>query len=558
MNSTVKKIICILLSAVMILALASCGKKAAEEVPADNQAKKPPVTQVSYDIPAENVQKNETVYVNMDPEGKVTGKVVTDWLHTGKAETYIDDITDLKDIQNVKSDIAPVMNKDGSLRWNMETTDLYYRGITENKLPVNFKIDYYLDGKQTSAEKIAGKSGQVKMVITMTNESFSEAEIGGKKTRIYTPFIVAGGMVLDENVFSNVMVENGKTIGDGTKEIALLVGTPGLKESLNLSDEILSQLGSFDFSSTYTITVDTEKFEISNMIFAVIPLSAVVTEISKKLPDTVSDVKSQLENIQTVIDKLNSMNAADLITGLFSNTDKLTELTASIGKVTKVYNENKPLLDVLEKYMTEENMNSIKQFIDDTEDVDLDEVVQLLSNPVLQRFFRQLPALANDMKTVMPIINGLSEDLSDPEVQKAVDKLPQTLATLKELKKTVDDNQELFDTLGEAFDEKTVASLKEVMDSLNGIMDEKTLSRYAGLIDNADDLIARAEKWVEAGQNYNLFTKAPKNVQTSVIFIYETSPVAAKAEKKEINRQEDALEENAIKTWFKKVFKIDN
>lgn len=557
MKNIIKKTLCILLALTFLLSMSACGKKQ-EEQPAEKPADKPAAEQVSYKTAAKAVKKSETVYVNLSPEGKVTGKVVTDWLHTDTPETYIDDITDLKNIQNVKSNITPVENKDGSIRWNMETTDLYYRGETDKDLPVNFKIDYYLDGKQTTAEAAAGKSGQVKMVITMTNESFKEVEIDGKKTKLYTPFICAGGMILEENAFSNITVENGKTIGDGTKEIALLIGTPGLKESLNLSDELLKQLGDFDFTSTYTVTVDTEKFELSNMIFAVIPLSAIVTEIGNTLPGTVDDVKVQLDKIQGIIDKFSSMNVSELLTKLFANTDSLTELTSSIGKVTEVYNDNKALLDVLEKYMTEENLTAVRQFIDDSKDVDFEEVARLLSSPVLQRFVKQLPAISKDLQDVMPIINGLSADLEKPEVQKALDNLPQTLATLKELKKAVDDNQELFDALGEAFDDETISALKDMMDSLDGIMDEETLKKYTGLLDNADDLIARAEQWVKLGQEYDRFTVAKEGTQTSVLFIYETSPITAKAEKKETAPKEDGLQESSIKKWFKNLFKKDN
>lgn len=556
MNSKLKKVLCFMIVAVMMLSMSACGKK--EPQPTVQPVPEKKTEQVSYDTPAKQIKKTETVYVNMTPEGEITGKVVTDWLHTDTPETYIDDTSDLEGITNVKSDIQPVMNKDGSLRWNMPTTDLYYRGTTNRELPVSFNIDYYLDGKKMSAEKIAGKSGQVKMVVTMMNESFKETEIGGKKVKLFTPFIVAGGLVLNETDFSNINVENGKAIGDGTKEIALMIGVPGLKESLNLSDDILKELGDFDFSSTYTITLDTEKFEISNMLFAVIPLSAVVTEINDALPGTVADVKEQLSTIQGIIDKLNKMNAAELAETLFADADKLTELTSSIGKVTKLYNENKPLIDVVEKYMTDENMNAIKQFIDDTQNVDLEQVVELLSNPVLQRFFRQLPALAKDMKTVLPIIEGLSSDLSDPKVQKAVDNLPQTLETLKELKKTVDDNQALFDTLGKVFDEETTDELSEIMTSLEGIIDEDTLSKYSGLIGNADELIERAQKWIKQGQDYNLFTTASKGTETSVLFVYETSPITAKPEKTEVIEKDSGLSENPIKTWFKNLFKKDN
>lgn len=556
MKNNLKKIMCVLLCASMLASFSACSKKndgsTDEPTTAPSQSD---TTKVSYDTAATSYKKNETVYVNMASNGEVTSKVVTDWLHTDKAQTYIDDETDLSDIKNVKSNVEPVKNKDGSYRWNMESTDLYYRGTTDKELPVNFKITYYLDGKETEAKDIAGKKGQVKMVVTVNNESKKTVKVSGKDTTIYTPFIVAGGMILPEDNFSNVTVENGKTIGDGTKEIALMVGAPGLKESLNLSDEMLKQLGDFNFSNTYTITADTEKFELSNMIFAVLPLSAIESSVENNLPNTVSDVKNTLNEVQAVIDKFNSMNATELINKLFSNTDNLTELASSVSDVTKLYNDNKALLDVLEKYMTKENIAAIEKLIADTDDTDLEQVAKLLNNPILQKFFKQLPTLSKDMETVMPIITGLSADMQKPEVQKALKNLPQTIETLKKLKTTIDKNQDLFNALGNTLDDDTIASLKGIMSSLDKIISENDLEAYAKLADNADDLIARAKAWIEAGQKYDIFTTKGAASSTSVMFVYETAAVSAPSE--EVKEEAKTVEENAILKWFKNLFKKD-
>lgn len=554
MKNNLKKIMCVLLCASMLASFSACSKKndgsTDEPTTAPSQSD---TTKVSYDTAATSYKKNETVYVNMASNGEVTSKVVTDWLHTDKAQTYIDDKTDLSDIKNVKSNIEPVKNKDGSYRWNMETTDLYYRGTTEKELPISIGITYYLDGKQIEPKKLAGKKGQVKMVITVNNLSKKTVKVSGKDTTVYTPFIVAGGMILPEDNFSNVTVENGKTIGDGTKEIALMVGAPGLKESLNLNDEMLKQLGDFNFSNTYTITADTEKFELSNMIFAVLPLSAIESGIENNLPNTVSDVKNTLNEVQAILDKFNSMNASELINKLFSNTDNLTELASSVSEVTKLYNDNKALLDVLEKYMTTENLAAIEKLIEDTDDVDLQQAAKLLNNPILQKFFKQLPALSKDMEAVMPIITGLSEDMQKPEVQKALNNLPQTIETLKKLKTTIDKNQELFDTLGETLDEETIASLKGIMGSLETLISENDLEAYSKLADNADELIARAKQWIEAGKEYDIFTTKGKASSTSVMFIYETAPVSAPVE--EVKEDAETVEENAVLKWFKNLFK---
>ena len=554
MKNNLKKIMCVLLCASMLASFSACSKKndgsTDEPTTAPSQSD---TTKVSYDTAATSYKKNETVYVNMASNGEVTSKVVTDWLHTDKAQTYIDDKTDLSDIKNVKSNVEPVKNKDGSYRWNMETTDLYYRGTTEKELPISIGITYYLDGKQIEPKKLAGKKGQVKLVITVNNLSKKTVKVSGKDTTVYTPFIVAGGMILPEDNFSNVTVENGKTIGDGTKEIALMVGAPGLKESLNLNDEMLKQLGDFNFSNTYTITADTEKFELSNMIFAVLPLSAIESETENNLPNTVSDVKNTLNEVQAILDKFNSMNASELINKLFSNTDNLTELASSVSEVTKLYNDNKALLDVLEKYMTTENLAAIEKLIEDTDDVDLQQAAKLLNNPILQKFFKQLPALSKDMEAVMPIITGLSEDMQKPEVQKALNNLPQTIETLKKLKTTIDKNQELFDTLGETLDEETIASLKGIMGSLETLISENDLEAYSKLADNADELIARAKQWIEAGKEYDIFTTKGKASSTSVMFIYETAPVSAPVE--EVKEDAETVEENAVLKWFKNLFK---
>lgn len=554
MKNNLKKIMCVLLCASMLASFSACSKKndgsTDEPTTAPSQSD---TTKVSYDTAATSYKKNETVYVNMASNGEVTSKVVTDWLHTDKAQTYIDDKTDLSDIKNVKSNVEPVKNKDGSYRWNMESTDLYYRGTTDKELPISIGITYYLDGKQIEPKKLAGKKGQVKMVITVNNLSKKTVKVSGKDTTVYTPFIVAGGMILPEDNFSNVTVENGKTIGDGTKEIALMVGAPGLKESLNLNDEMLKQLGDFNFSNTYTITADTEKFELSNMIFAVLPLSAIESGIENTLPNTVSDVKNTLNEVQAILDKFNSMNASELINKLFSNTDNLTELASSVSEVTKLYNDNKALLDVLEKYMTTENLAAIEKLIEDTDDVDLQQAAKLLNNPILQKFFKQLPALSKDMEAVMPIITGLSEDMQKPEVQKALNNLPQTIETLKKLKTTIDKNQELFDTLGETLDEETIASLKGIMGSLETLISGNDLEAYSKLADNADELIARAKQWIEAGKEYDIFTTKGKASSSSVMFIYETAPVSAPVE--EVKEEAETVEENAVLKWFKNLFK---
>ena len=70
-----------------------------------------------------------------------------------------------------------------------------------------------------------GKSGH--LVMRYTYKNTSEEENG-----TYVPFLMATGMLLDEEVFSNVSVINGKLISDGSKNMAIGLGMPNMQEKL--------------------------------------------------------------------------------------------------------------------------------------------------------------------------------------------------------------------------------------------------------------------------------------------------------------------------------------
>lgn len=84
--------------------------------------------------------------------------------------------------------------------------DIYYQGTTEKETPVNVKITYYLDGKEMTADEIAGKSGKVTVRFDYTNNEKVKADINGAEEEIYVPFIAVSGMILNDD-FQNVDVK---------------------------------------------------------------------------------------------------------------------------------------------------------------------------------------------------------------------------------------------------------------------------------------------------------------------------------------------------------------
>ena len=155
------------------------------------------------------------------------------------------DASDLQDIKNVKGDETFTQNGN-DLTWSTDGKDIYYQGKTEKNLPVSVGIKYYMDGTEVSPEALAGKTGHLKMEVTYTNTSKTTKTVNGKKTDIYSPFVMVTGMILSTDNFSNITVDNGKVISDGSRNVVVGFGMPGMKESLDMSSDIADDLNDVD------------------------------------------------------------------------------------------------------------------------------------------------------------------------------------------------------------------------------------------------------------------------------------------------------------------------
>ena len=128
---------------------------------------------------------------------------------------------------------------------------------TDKELPLEMKITYTLDGKQISADELAGKSGKVVIKIEYINKSAQTVNINGREETMYTPFVVAVGSIIDNENNKNIKVTNGKVVENGNKSIVFGVVMPGLDESLDLS----GVLGKIDIPSSIEITMETKTLQ---------------------------------------------------------------------------------------------------------------------------------------------------------------------------------------------------------------------------------------------------------------------------------------------------------
>ena len=294
-----------------------------------------PVTSVSAAVP----EKEQTVYVNADQNGNTEKVIVSNWLKNTGKEASITDKSSLSDIKNVKGEEEFTQNSDGTITWAAGGEDIYYQGSTSEELPVAVKMTYFLDGKEIQPSQLAGKSGKVKIRIDYENKSSQTVKVNGKEEQISTPFMMATGMILPTEKFSNVDVTNGKVISDGQNEIVMGIGFPGLSDSLKLSE--IEGMEDTEIPDYVEITADVTDFSLA--LTATVATTGTLNELGMDDIDSLDDLKSSLDELTDAstalvegsrelsdgIDQLNS-SADEFVSGLNSADDGAGQLKAGI------------------------------------------------------------------------------------------------------------------------------------------------------------------------------------------------------------------------------------
>lgn len=269
------------------------------------------------------ISKDETVYVIAGADGKASRIIVSDWIKNPENSDTVSDKTELSDAEITKGNATYTMDKDNMRVWTTDGEDVYYQGTSDKELPVTLKVTYTLDGKEVTAEELAGKSGHVVIRFDYENNQYENVEIDGKEEKIYVPFAVLTGMILDDDVFSNVEVTNGRLINDGSHEAVVGIALPGLKDNLALDDDKLNipdyvevEADVKDFALTTTMTIAT------NEIFNKVEVEDVDTDSLRDVADQITDAFEQLSD-----------GSEQLYDGLCTLLEKSKELTDGIDKL---------------------------------------------------------------------------------------------------------------------------------------------------------------------------------------------------------------------------------
>ena len=271
------------------------------------------------------LSKNETVYVIADASGAAKKIIVSDWLKGVDTNGKVKDVSNLKDVKNVKGDETYTVNEDNAYEWAAKGEDIYYQGTGTTELPVKLKLTYKLDGKTVSADEIAGKSGKVTIRIDYENTQKEKVKINGKTEEVNVPFLMLSGMILDDDNFKNVEVSNGKAINDGTRTIVAGFALPGMQDSLDIDKDKM------EIPDYVEITADATNFELSTTM--TVAINDIFNNVDfSKVDDKVDELKDSLDELDDAANQLVD-GSSQLYDGISTLLDKSGTLIDGINQL---------------------------------------------------------------------------------------------------------------------------------------------------------------------------------------------------------------------------------
>lgn len=293
---------------------------------------------------AQTGDKSETVYAVMDADGNTTDVSVSEWLKNEGKSNNLSDYSNLKNIKNTSGDEK--MSRDGNkLVWAAKGKDIHYTGDYDGELPVNVKVSYYLNGTKVSADEIAGKKGNVKIRFDYDiNDSVKEN--GYSLTR---PYAIVSAVVLSNDNFTNVTVNNGKAVNDGNSTAVVGIALPGMSDNL--------QIDELDIPDHVTINAKTTNFEIDGTY--TVADSGFMNDVDTTKLD---DATGQIDELESALDKLSdaSKKLVDGSSKLAKGANKLANSSSQIEEGTETLkdgtesmkNGSKDLSDGADKLVT--------------------------------------------------------------------------------------------------------------------------------------------------------------------------------------------------------------
>lgn len=267
--------------------------------------------------------KEEVVYGLLNLDGSVKSLYVVNSFNGGS----ITDYGSYSDIHNMTTS-EKLIQKGDEISINTAADKFYYQGTLENReLPWDIAIKYFLDGREISPKELGGKSGKLKITLSVKQNN-------NINSTFFHNYALQIALSLDNKLCSNITTDNATIAEAGSKKQLTYTVLPGkgidIAVTADVHDFEMEPITINGIRLSLGITVDTDEFteQISELSDAVKGLDGGAGELLTGLNELSGGMQKYIDGMKAYKDGLGQLSEGTdrLNTGAAALSSGLSEL----------------------------------------------------------------------------------------------------------------------------------------------------------------------------------------------------------------------------------------
>ncbi len=276
----------------------------------------------------ENTPKEEVVYINLNSDGSVKEINVVNIFELNENGRIID-YGKYESLRNMTTTDS-IDYKNNTVTIDTSAGKLYYEGrLTENVMPWTIAVKYYMDGKEYSADKIAGMSGKLEIKMTVRQNPNCDSAF-------FEGYALQATFILDANHATNIIAEGATIANVGSDKQLTYTILPNNEKDIVISAEVKDfEMDGISINGVrMDLDINIDDATLQEKIDEVIGAVNGLDEGAEKLHNGASDLYDATGELNTAVGDL-YIGVGSLYEGADELKNGLATLTSKSSKLTE-------------------------------------------------------------------------------------------------------------------------------------------------------------------------------------------------------------------------------
>lgn len=277
--------------------------------------------------------KEEVVYINLNTDGSVDEINVVNIFDLEKAGT-ITDYGSYSELRNMTTEDEVIYDDNTVTITADEADEIYYEGkLNNSSIPWYIEFHYYLDGKEYSAEELAGKSGALKITMSVKeNKSY--------KGDFFDSCALQASFTLDTEKCKNISAEGATIANIGADKQLTYTILPGSETNVTITADVTD----FEMAAaaingvSLALDIDMDTDELTDKVTELMDAIATLHEGTGNLRDGAQALSDGADELNFGADSLKS-GADSVNEGALTLNTGISSLSLGVAKVEQALTE---------------------------------------------------------------------------------------------------------------------------------------------------------------------------------------------------------------------------